>query len=70
MYIVRNFKHLNLVPNCPKRSCSKITGPFDVSLIARAIAARIGESISNKEKLPKTSITRFTTIGSRFFDAF
>ena len=47
------------MPNCPTRCCRKKTGPFELSLIATAIARSSGERSTSPQTLPKMSRTRF-----------
>src|SRR5207247_2973004 len=55
-YIERNFRHVKGIPYCPILFCRKKTGPGDESLIATAMARKIGDRTINAIKLPTASI--------------
>src|SRR4030095_4763080 len=57
--MVRNLYILNGLRPLPTRTCLKITGPRESSLIKSAINTRSGEVISNPRQATPTSNARF-----------
>src|SRR5436305_494533 len=64
MYMDLNLSSTKGLPYCPMRCCRKNTGPFEVSLIARASVVNTGESTASSIALPATSMARFITENS------
>src|SRR5438552_16446676 len=54
----RNFRNVKRTPNWPTLFWRNRIGPGEESLIATAMARRIGERMSNAIELPATSIPR------------
>src|SRR6266404_2257019 len=61
-----NFKNVNRKPYRPTLSCLNRIGPFEVSLMARAISANRGQQRIRAARLPTTSINLFTALFADF----
>src|SRR5438034_10742553 len=62
----RNFRKVNGTPYWPIRFWRNRIGPGEVSLIAIAMARKIGDRMINAVELPAASMIRLITRGTRF----